>query len=69
MGLFTPKENDRYRLNKHSLTEMAKPQVKLPDNQKIDGADSWALGWAVRDGSSASTNALGSFALDKLFFS
>ncbi|HTE23821.1 serine hydrolase domain-containing protein [Flavitalea sp.] len=49
IGLSTAKENDPYRLNKNSLTEMVKPQVKLPDNQKIDGADSWALGWAVKE--------------------
>ncbi|RYY26214.1 MAG: class A beta-lactamase-related serine hydrolase [Chitinophagaceae bacterium] len=48
IGLFTPKENDPYRLNQQSLTEMVKPHVKLPENQKIDGADFWALGWAVQ---------------------
>src|SRR5690606_287568 len=28
--------------------EMLRPQVKLDPNAKIDGADSWALGWAVQ---------------------
>jgi hypothetical protein len=29
--------------------EMIRPQVKLPADVKIDGADSWALGWAVQE--------------------
>lgn len=49
IGLFTPKENDPYRLNRKSLEEMFRPQVKLRDGQKIDGASAWALGWAVRE--------------------
>ena len=28
---------------------MLRPQVKLPDNEQIDGASSWALGWAVQE--------------------
>lgn len=28
--------------------EMLRPQVKLDPSEKIDGADSWALGWAVQ---------------------
>ena len=48
-GLFTPGEHDPFRLNKNSLTEMLRPQVKLPADQKIDGASAWALGWAVRE--------------------
>ena len=49
IGLFTPKENDPYRLNKKSLQEMFRPQVKLREDQKIDGASAWALGWAVQE--------------------
>jgi len=49
IGLFTPKESDQYRLNRKSLEEMFRPQVKLREDQKIDGASSWALGWAVRE--------------------
>ncbi|HEX6890255.1 MAG TPA: serine hydrolase domain-containing protein, partial [Chryseolinea sp.] len=49
IGLFTPKENDPYRLNNNSLAEMFRPQVKLRGDQKIDGASSWALGWAVQE--------------------
>ena len=49
IGLFTPKENDPYRLNRQSLEEMFRPQVKLREDQKIDGASSWALGWAVQE--------------------
>ena len=49
IGLFTPKENDPYRLNKNSISEMLRPQVKLREDQKIDGASSWALGWAVQE--------------------
>jgi CubicO group peptidase (beta-lactamase class C family) len=29
--------------------EMIRPQVKLDPSQKIDGADSWALGWAIQE--------------------
>lgn len=49
IGLFSPKENDPFRINKASLVEMVRPQVKLRDDQKIDGASSWALGWAVQE--------------------
>lgn len=49
IGLFTPEESDRYRLNRKSLEEMFRPQVKLREDQKIDGASSWALGWAVQE--------------------
>jgi CubicO group peptidase (beta-lactamase class C family) len=49
VGLFTPKENDPYRLGRKSLQEMFRPQVKLREDQKIDEASSWALGWAVRE--------------------
>ena len=49
IGLFTPKDNDPYRLNMESLEEMFRPQIKLKDDQKIDGASSWALGWAVNE--------------------
>ncbi|HMG88684.1 MAG TPA: serine hydrolase domain-containing protein [Chryseolinea sp.] len=49
IGLFTPKENDPYKLNRKSLEEMFRPQVKLREDQKIDGASSWALGWAVQE--------------------
>jgi len=27
---------------------MLRPQIKLTENQQIDGANSWALGWAVQ---------------------
>lgn len=49
IGLFTPEESDPYRLNRKSLEEMFRPQVRLPEDQKIDGAGSWALGWAVQE--------------------
>ncbi|HEX6223564.1 MAG TPA: serine hydrolase domain-containing protein [Chryseolinea sp.] len=48
-GLFSPKDNDPCRLNAKSLDEMFRPQVRLRDDQKIDGAGSWALGWAVQE--------------------
>ena len=28
---------------------MVRPQVKLPADQKIDGASAWALGWAIQE--------------------
>lgn len=49
VGLFTPNENDPYRLNAKSLKEMFRSQVRLPEDQKIDGANAWALGWAVQE--------------------
>jgi CubicO group peptidase (beta-lactamase class C family) len=48
-SVFKPKENDRFRLNKNSIEAMFTPQVKLPADQQIDGAASWALGWAVQE--------------------
>jgi CubicO group peptidase (beta-lactamase class C family) len=42
------KPADAFRLNQKSRQEMLRPQVKLPDAEKIDGADSWALGWAIQ---------------------
>ena len=49
ISLFEPKENDRFLLNKKTIETMFTPQVKLPADQKIDGASSWALGWAVQE--------------------
>lgn len=46
--ILVPRKGDEFRLNQASLKEMLRPQVKLPANEKIDGADSWALGWAVQ---------------------
>lgn len=43
-----PKPADRYRLTKKMHDEMLRPQVKLKEEGKIDGADAWALGWAVQ---------------------
>ena len=36
-------------LNAALRNEMVRPQVKLDPAAKIDGADSWALGWAVQE--------------------
>jgi CubicO group peptidase (beta-lactamase class C family) len=47
--MLTPKQADRYRLTAGMRKEMFRPQVKLPADQKLDGADSWALGWAVQE--------------------
>jgi CubicO group peptidase (beta-lactamase class C family) len=44
-----PKGGDAFRLSKKSLQEMVRPQVKLDEQQKIDGASSWALGWAIQE--------------------
>ena len=49
ISLFNPKEKDPFLLNKVSLKEMTTPQVKLRENQKIDGANSWGLGWAIQE--------------------
>ena len=36
-------------LGRAMLKEMLRPQIKLDPAAKIDGADSWALGWAVQE--------------------
>ena len=46
--LFQPLK-DPHRLNKKSIDTMFTPQVKLPPDVNIDGATSWALGWAVQE--------------------
>jgi CubicO group peptidase (beta-lactamase class C family) len=48
-SLFNPKENHPFLLNKDSVNTMVTPQIKLPKDQKIDGADYWALGWAIKE--------------------
>jgi CubicO group peptidase (beta-lactamase class C family) len=48
-SLFEPIENHRHRLNRKSIEEMFTPQVKMPADVNIDGATSWALGWAVQE--------------------
>jgi CubicO group peptidase (beta-lactamase class C family) len=49
MEIVAPKESDAFRLTQASLKEMVRPHVKLPEDQKIDGASAWALGWAVHE--------------------
>jgi len=49
LEILAPKESDAHRLGRKSRQEMFRPQVKLPEEEKIDGADSWALGWAVQE--------------------
>jgi CubicO group peptidase (beta-lactamase class C family) len=44
-----PKPSDAFRLSRKVRDEMIRPQIKLPEGEKIDGADSWALGWAVQE--------------------
>jgi CubicO group peptidase (beta-lactamase class C family) len=47
--VLAPRDADAFRLERNTLAEMLRPQVKLPAEVKIDGATSWALGWAVRE--------------------
>jgi len=49
MEIVNPRGSDAFRLNQKSLKEMVRPQVKLDPAEKIDGADSWALGWAIQE--------------------
>ena len=42
-------KRDEVRLSNRLRQEMFKPQIKLPSDQLIDGANSWALGWAVQE--------------------
>jgi CubicO group peptidase (beta-lactamase class C family) len=44
-----PKPSDSCRLSLATWKEMLRPQIKLGPEQKIDGATSWALGWAVQE--------------------
>jgi len=45
----SPKESDAFRLTQKSLKEMTRPQIKLDETVKIDGATSWGLGWAIQE--------------------
>lgn len=47
--ILDPKSADDHRLNRASLVEMLRPQVTLDRSAPVDGAGSWALGWAVRE--------------------
>jgi CubicO group peptidase (beta-lactamase class C family) len=47
--ILEPKPGDAFRLSRSSPKEMVRPQVKLAENEKIDGASSWALGWAIQE--------------------
>ena len=48
LQVINPGSGDSVRLRDDSLKEMLRPQIRLPEDQKIDGADSWALGWAMQ---------------------
>lgn len=48
MQVLNPGPADQFRLTKKMHQEMLHPQVKLKEEGKIDGADAWALGWAVQ---------------------
>ena len=43
-----PKPADAFRLTKRNRDEMLTPQVRLKEGEKVDDADAWALGWAIR---------------------
>jgi CubicO group peptidase (beta-lactamase class C family) len=44
-----PKPADAHRLGRASGQEMLRPHIRLPEDGKIDGADAWALGWAIQE--------------------
>lgn len=46
--VLAPKPADAYRLNKRNHDEMLTPQIRLKEGEKVDDADAWALGWAIR---------------------
>ncbi|MCF0073011.1 beta-lactamase family protein [Dyadobacter sp. CY261] len=46
--VLNPTTTDQFRLTRKMHSEMIRPQVKLKEGAKIDGADAWALGWAVQ---------------------
>ena len=47
--LLVPRPGDDFRLGSKLRNEMMRPQVKLPAEELIDGATSWALGWGVQE--------------------
>ena len=49
LSILAPVENDPSHLNRRSMDLMLTPQVKMPKDVNIDGATSWALGWAVQE--------------------
>jgi CubicO group peptidase (beta-lactamase class C family) len=49
INLFDGKENDKYRLNPASISEMVTPQIKLKPEQQFDGCTAWALGWGIQE--------------------
>nr|WP_295921967.1 serine hydrolase domain-containing protein [uncultured Dyadobacter sp.] len=46
--VIAPKPQDAFRLSPKTHDEMLRPQIKLKEGEKIDGADAWALGWAIQ---------------------
>jgi CubicO group peptidase (beta-lactamase class C family) len=48
LAVLSPPAGDSF-LGAELRNEMLRPQVKLDPAEKIDGADSWALGWAVQE--------------------
>lgn len=46
--IVAPKKSDSFRLTKKSHQEMLRPQIKLSEGEKVDGADAWALGWGIQ---------------------
>jgi CubicO group peptidase (beta-lactamase class C family) len=49
LEILQPEKSDAFRLNNKSLAEMLRPQIRLAEDQHIDDATSWALGWAVQE--------------------
>lgn len=49
LEVIDPKPSDAFRLNRASLKEMLRPQMRLGLDQKIDDASAWALGWAIQE--------------------
>ncbi len=49
VSLFAGKDNDPFRLNAASLSDMFRPHVKLPVDQLIDECTSWGLGWGIQE--------------------
>jgi CubicO group peptidase (beta-lactamase class C family) len=49
ISLFSARDNNPFRLNAASLSDMLRPQVKLPANQLIDECTSWGLGWGIQE--------------------
>jgi CubicO group peptidase (beta-lactamase class C family) len=49
ISLFEGKDNDEYRLNSASISQMLTPQIKMKPEQQFDGCTAWSIGWGIQE--------------------